>query len=96
MEQWSEDDLKALDLVADVVREELAACVGARRLESPDGVEVTADLIAHAVVRSFDVREREVVLKPYRRALVPQKHRPIGQNHRPRRITLPFVPRGQG
>jgi hypothetical protein len=40
-----EDDPAYRELRA-VIEEELAAQVGARRLEEPDGVKVTADLIA--------------------------------------------------
>jgi hypothetical protein len=49
-----------------LIEEELAAQVGARRLENPDGVEVTADLITHAVWRVFEVRQRPELLPPKR------------------------------
>jgi hypothetical protein len=50
------DDDPAYRELRAVIEEELAAQVGARRLENPDGVGVNADLIAHVVWRVFEVR----------------------------------------
>jgi hypothetical protein len=47
-----------------VIEEELAAQVGARRLQNPDGVEVTADMIAYVVWRVFEVQQRPEILPP--------------------------------
>lgn len=58
-----EDD-PAYRRLRDAIQEELAAQVGARRLENPDGVEVTADLTTHVVWRVFEVSERTEILPP--------------------------------
>ncbi len=44
--------------LADVIHEELVACIGARRLEREGGDRRTAELIADVVLRAFEVRPR--------------------------------------
>jgi hypothetical protein len=54
----SPDERRVFDELANVIREELQVCVVIGRFDHPDGVQVTADLLADAVWGGFELRRR--------------------------------------